>query len=252
MSYSYIFQGSNIGTFGVTSDTIDIPEMMFLITKKIFGIPNTIPDIIYSSEVVPNNNTKIPNSFPNIFQNKMYTQNVPIPNPIGTINGGILIQANTYRDLTFSNFNSQRFYNQVLCNENRSSKWISRDYPYICFYSNLQLTNYNPGNRMGIPTASLYSNYTTTFMHPLLINSIPQTYDISYYPRLYSLNGTTEIQPANGYWLVDTDSGLLTFYDRIGNNSIRPSPSNLPRMSFYRYEGLFGEAGIHNSTQDFL
>ena len=46
MAYSYIFKGSNIGPNGVTADTVDIPEMMYLISKKFFGYPNTIPKLV--------------------------------------------------------------------------------------------------------------------------------------------------------------------------------------------------------------
>ena len=251
---AYIFRGSNIGPFGVTRDTIDIPEMMYLITKKIFGYPNTIPDIIYSSELAPSilPTRNIPNAFPNIFQSKVYSQQVPIPNPLSRISIGtisVFDPSVCYIDRNFSNVyrNTFNYYTQNISNDLLSSRWANPNYPYICYYSNLLLTNYNPRSRF---TSSLYpnSNYITTFIHPLLVNAIPSTYDYSYNPILYENNGSTVIEPPNGYWILDTDAGNIVFYDNITSGP-RITGSNLPRISFYRYEGLFGEANILSSQE---
>jgi hypothetical protein len=247
MAYSYIFKGSNIGPNGVTADTVDIPEMMYLISKKFFGYPNTIPDIIYSSELAPSklSSRNIPSAFQNIYQSKMYSQQVPIPNPLSSNTVGTIFVFNPlscYQDTTFSNYynNTFYYYTQNISNDTLSSRWVCCNYPYLCYYSNILLTNYNPGSRY---TTSLYSNYITTFINPLLVNAIPSTYDYSYNPQLFQNNGTTQILLPNGYWLLDTDAGNIVFYDSNTSGPIITT-SNLPRISFFRYEGLFGEASI--------
>jgi hypothetical protein len=121
------------------------------------------------------------------------------------------------------------------------------------------------------------SGYTKTqtvaFSHPLLVNSIPVTqspYDNGQ-PGAYSvtlltsnIGNQSNISQLDGYWLVDTDSGVLTLYDSNTNVKLGiqyddqdqvilsgGSPVyNLPRISFYRYEGLIGSTDVA-STQDF-
>ena len=104
------------------------------------------------------------------------------------------------------------------------------------------LTNLpNPSNRY---SSTFYSNYYPTYVHPLLVNAISRSYDVTYNSRIFQNNGTTSILDTNGYPLIDNDAGTLVFYDsnRIGTAQV--GPNNLPRISFYRYEGLFGEASI--------
>ena len=49
---SYFFKGSNIGPGGVLKDGIDVPEYLYLLSKKFFGYVNTVPDLIYIAEDV--------------------------------------------------------------------------------------------------------------------------------------------------------------------------------------------------------
>ena len=237
----YLFQGSNIGQFGVRRDAINIPEMMYFLTKKNFGIANTIPDILYNAEFesyhLTSNN--IPNGFSYIHQTKIYSQIVPLSNPMATriyfdVSKGI-------RDNTWSNYNYGKFYDNIMCNENLSSRYVSKTHPYICFYSNLMLTNLqSPKSRYD---STLYSNYFPTYAHPLLVKSISTRYDKSYFIFLNQNNGIDEIEDIDGYPLIDNETGTVVFYD---SNTLTPQvgPDNLPRVSFYRYEGLFGEASI--------
>jgi hypothetical protein len=90
---------------------------------------------------------------------------------------------------------------------------------------------------------TLYNNYIPTYVHPLLVQSISKRYDFSYFIRLTQNNGTTRILDDDGYPLIDNEAGTVVFYD---SNTQTPQvgPNNLPRISFYRYEGLFGEASI--------
>lgn len=242
---TYLFQGSNIGPDGVLRDTLNVPEMLFLMQKKFFGIPNTVPDQIYTSEFRPNARAKITNSFPYIHQTKIYSQYVPNSNPIGNYSSQFLVNKATI-DLSFVNCNYS-FFLTNMCNDTQSSKWISKDYPYICYYSNLLLSPI--ANNLDRYDRTLYSNFTTTYGHPTLVNSISRYYDFSYITKLYQNNGTTPIDPSDGFWLLDNDTGLVVFYDS-NNTTSQVNSDNLPRISFYRYEGLFGEANIL-SGQDF-
>jgi hypothetical protein len=238
---SYLFQGSNIGPNGLLRDAQNIPEMMYLIIKKNFGLANTIPDRLYASETVPNTRNAIPNAFPFIHQRKLYSQDVPLSNPmvrsIQTLNN------NNYIDHSFSNTNKLFWGNQTLV-EFQSSKYINCNYPYICYYSNLLLTNTIRGNPI-----TAYSNFNTSYGHPLLINAISEFYDTTYRPYLYYSNTGNRIVGTDGYWLLDPDAGIVTFYDSNTGGS-QVNSNNPPRISFFRYEGLFGEANIL-SSQDF-
>jgi hypothetical protein len=133
-----------------------------------------------------------------------------------------------------------------MSNDDLSAKYISNEYPYIAYYSNLLLTYIPAGT-------SVYSNLDVAYGHPLLQNAISEYYDSSYVTTLYSKQRTNgqfiKLEKTDGYWAVDTDGGIVTFYDSntrtaIGLSQKQVSRSNPPRISFYRYEGLFGEANI--------
>jgi hypothetical protein len=174
-------------------------------------------------------------------------------------------------DPTFSNVNF-RFPSTALVVQDdlESRRYYSSNYPYIAYYSNLLLSK--TGDDSGINP--IYTTYNTvSYGHPLLVNAIPITL-VPYAngsPGSYSTTLLTSnigaqivIEPTNGYWLVDTDSGLLTVYDafrssELGGIQLGPILESdgtltgnyrLPRISFYRYEGLIGSTNVAN-TQDF-
>jgi hypothetical protein len=198
------------------------------------------------------------NSFPFINVNKLYNQ--PIPQSNLPFNNYIL-------DPTFSNVNF-KFPSSVLVVQNdlESKRYYSSNYPYIAYYSNLLLSK--TGDDSGINPIYTTLN-TVSYGHPLLVNAIPITLvpyangsPGSYSTTLLTSNigAQTVIQPTNGYWLVDTDSGILTVYDAFRapvqlGPVIAPSGNptgeyRLPRISFYRYEGLIGSTNVANA-QDF-
>ena len=242
---SYLFRGLNIGSTSIFDDSINVPEFLSLLSKKFFGYVNTVPDNFYYSEDVPSFQYSTPNGFPYLHQNKLNSQVIPLSNPLVdtsrfsaiTTTYSLKLEAMS-KDPTFSNYN-YFYFNKNMKNDSLSSKYISKDYPYIAFYSNLLLTNISINERS---STSLYkNNFDITYVHPLLQNAISINYDYSYSYNLYQSDGTTIITPFNGSWLVDTDVGAVSFYDRtvpqVGSN-------NLPRISFFRYEGLIGEASI--------
>ena len=244
----YIFNGSNIGPNGRFNDLQNVPEILYALQKKVYGNTNIIIDRSYlTSGTGGNIITQTPNAFAHSHQLNIYSQYVPFLNPFNTsansftINNAILVTS-------WSNFNYYGF-GSFMSNDSLSTKYICKDYPYIAFYSNLLLsapsifTSRNNG---------LYSNIDTTYTHPLLENTISGFYDLSYRPYLIGVmncNDTipVEIITTNGSWILDNDSGVITFYDsnfRGVRNPKQVSRSNPPRISFFRYEGLFGEANI--------
>ena len=243
-STAYLFNGSNIGPSGLLSDALNIPEMLFFMQKKFLGIPLTVPDTVYSTEAQPNNKTFTQNSFPNSHFIKRYAQLVPLSNymsPSATSFGVFNItraRIDNNFSQNFVNLIPSKFFDKVFTYQANTSRYISLSEPYIVYYSNILLEPIG-----SFINSDKYSNFCPTYGHPLLVNSISQYYDISYSPRLVFSNTRIQIFPTNGYWLLDNDSGLLTFYDsNTSGNQV--STSNPPRISFYRYEGLFGEANI--------
>lgn len=236
-------------------DALNVNEAMNYLFKKSIGYPNTLPQGSIFNELVGDYN-----SFPFINKNKLYNQTVPNSN----------LPFNNYiLDPIFSNINF-RFPNgnPPIRNDLESRRYYCSNYPYIAYYSNLLLTPI--ANANAIPYNTLQ---TVAFGHPLLVNSIPATYAPynNNTPGAYSVNLLTSnianqqiISKNDGYWLIDTDTGLLTLYDSNTNiklgiqldNDNQPIivagqlVYNLPRISFYRYEGLIDSTNVAN-TQDF-
>ena len=242
---SYLFRGSNIGPNGIFRDGQNVPEMLYLIQKKFFGLANTLVDVNFTAEALPNFVYKVPNAFPYIHQTKLYSQFVPTSNPlVSNPEDSLSLDPNKcYRDTTFPNFNQDTYFGIDMLSDANSSRFSSLIYPYIAFYSNILLTNITS------PGQTLYVNLDTTYANPLLQNAISGYYDYSYTPHLYFSNTGGEITNDNGYWLLDTDVGTITFYDSNASTGPQVSRNNPPRISFFRYEGLFGEANILSSQE---
>lgn len=76
----------------------------------------------------------------------------------------------------------------------------------------------------------------------VLQDAIPFNYDSngSYLYTVYKNDGVTEIPFGSGSWLLDTESGVLTFYAR--ENVTGVSAALPPKISFFRYVGQKGAA----------
>tara|TARA_Y100000741_G_scaffold360928_1_gene344034 strand:- start:3004 stop:8058 length:5055 start_codon:yes stop_codon:yes gene_type:complete len=76
-----------------------------------------------------------------------------------------------------------------------------------------------------------------SFYHNLLEDSIPYNYDYkgSYSYELYKKNNSL-INYTEGDWIVDNESGILSFYDRIEG----VDQNNPPKITFYKYNGNKG------------
>ena len=234
-------------------DAINVNEAMNYLFKKAIGRPNTLPQGSLYGEIPDSYN-----SFPFININKIYNQSIPQSN----------LPFNNYiLDPTFSNVNF-KFPSSaiVVTNDLQSQRYYSSNYPHIAYYSNLLLSKV--ADDPGINEEAYTSTETVSYGHPLLVNAIPITL-VPYTNGAagsYSMSGLTSnigaqtvISPTNGYWLVDTDSGILTVYDQFRGLQLGPildstgattGEYRLPRISFYRYEGLIGSTNVAN-TQDF-
>jgi hypothetical protein len=122
-------------------------------------------------------------------------------------------------------------------------KKISSNYPYIAYYEKLPLvsaTQYND------------NSYTHSNLNRIILSS----YHNSYSPRVFNFNTTKDITeegsnaiPDRNYINIDSDSGVLTFYNIITPNIV--SFSNPPVVSFYRYEGIVGTDATFFKIQQF-
>ena len=213
----YIFQGQNIGTDGVLRDGQDIPEILYSIQKKFFGAANVVIDTSYLSvEFGGDIQNSQPNAFIRTHQTSLYSQKVPLQNPIGLIfedgpiQGYRLPNPEHIQEVQWSNYNYY-CYGIYMINDNNSKKYISCNYPYIAYYKDLLLTAIYPGQ------SANYEGLDTTYTHPLLQGAISGSYDITYTPILLGINkysgGSFQITQDNGSWILDTDAGVLTFYD---------------------------------------
>mgnify|MGYP000899687397 CR=1 FL=1 len=89
-----------------------------------------------------------------------------------------------------------------------------------------------------IPGSNNLSYYNSTLKY-----TIPFNYggNVSYGYKLYKNDGTTVIPDGQGNWMLDNDTGVLTFYPEVSN----PLPTGVnestpPKISFYKYVGATG------------
>ena len=108
---------------------------------------------------------------------------------------------------------------------------------------------------MPLVSATPFNN--NSFTHSNLNKIILRTYHNSYSPTVFNFNTTRSITqfnsntalPDSSYINIDSDSGVLTFYNIITSNIV--SFSNPPVISFYRYEGVVGTDATFLKIQQF-
>jgi len=206
-------------------DGINATEMLNYIFKKQFGIPNAYPYNTYDDDTLQR-----VSAINNSTLDKQYSQYIPYQPPTDKI-----------QDTTFDNSKYG----------NTGERYISSNYPYMAYYTNMQMSY--------ISDYSFFVGYNnddgTTFY--LTQNAISPFYgrDPTFDPQTYfkellvydSAGNPLEFGiPSAGNWILDCDSGILTFYDDTPN----VTATNPPIISFWRYEGLIGNNTIMN-VKDF-
>jgi len=218
--FSYPLIGPTSNYQDYLADGINPTEILNYLFKKSFGFPNTNPYNNYN-----NDRPSLFNSEKNMPNNNIYGQFIPF----ASSSLYPLIQDTSWKNPGY------------LLDDTTGVKYISSNYPYIAYYSNVKMT------RAGITSNSFFCG---TFENNFSKNSIPYTFgDLTFSPKLYNSTGSQLFIFGNsnyGSWLLDADSGVLTFYDRINLSQFAVSLLNPPRITFWRYEGLTGNSGIVN------
>jgi len=87
------------------------------------------------------------------------------------------------------------------------------------------------------------SNGNNILKYAIPFNHNPYSDTRSYTYTLYKNDGTTVIDYGDGEWILDVDSGIITFYDYENIASVNSSLP--PKITFYKYSGT---TGIDNSS----
>jgi len=213
---------------GYEDDSVNPTEIINLVFKKTFGIPNSKPYRQYYDELYTTN------SFINTFQNQQYSQFIPSAPPTDILQDTEFIPF--YRDYSSVNYQQQR--------------WYSEKYPYLVYYSTILTTNATVDYDYSFFIESTKGDIITRNSIPIFYGLNRSNFDFgtNYFnqTKIYNMDGTEEIYfgvPGYGNWIFDTDSGIITFYDTPSIGISRGSP---PVITFWRYEGLIGNSGINN------
>jgi len=220
--FSYPLIGPTSNYQDYLADGVNPTEILNYLFKKSFGFPNANPYNDYNNDLA-----SFYKSEKNLTNNNIYGQFIPF----ASSSLYPLIQ-----DTSWSNPGHPL--------DTSGAKYISSNYPYIAYYSNVKMTKAgNDSNSFfcGDSTKVIATNFSK--------NSIPYTFgNLSFKPKLYYANGDEFLFGNSNYgsWLLDADSGVLTFYDRINLALYAVDANNPPRITFWRYEGLTGNSGIVN------
>jgi len=223
---SYFFSQPLVGPNTRNNDGIDPAEILNFLFKKNFGVPNVYPYIgydgdrpgVFNSTKITNNTNLNVQIIPNL------NENIPITQVNNWINTG----------WTYSS------------TDDYGAKYTSDEYPYLAYYSNILMKS------AGLNTNSYFCGngqtdqiVATNFSK----NAIPNNFgDYYFYRHILTTSNGISLENANngtgGSWLLDTDSGVLTFYDTITVPDAIVNRDTPPRISYWRYEGLTGNANI--------
>lgn len=223
-TYPLIGPSSNYQDY--LADGIDPTEILNYLFKKSFGFPNAKPYDTYNNDL-----PDLYNSEKNVVNSKLYSQYIPE----SSLDLSPYIQDTSWTNPAY-----------LPPNTANGTRYISSNYPYIAYYSNIKMVN-----------ASSRTSDSNTFFCGVSgfrdgnfsKNMIPYTFGIQNYQQKVfdSIGKELFFGFSNfGSWIVDADSGVLTFYDRINHPNYIVNRINLPRITFWRYEGLTGNSGIVN------
>ena len=201
------------------SSMSDTKKVDFLF-KKILNRPTTLPGSPYYQEPTLINNITI-NGKQSVFSNKQYYRD-KIPNvaPVELVNVLLDDDGNTMEGSSVGK----------LSNNTIIRKFVKLELTYVIGSKVVDNSN-------NILSIAFFSNN--------LVDSIPFNYDPlgSYLYEIYRNNGTTLINYDEGDWVLDNDTGILTFYSKINEDvSSNNYVTELlpPKISFYKYVGVIG------------
>lgn len=201
------------------------------IYKKLLGKPNTL---------IEEQNFFEPNI---IFGDTIHTQQ------------SIFSNKNFYRD-NIPNSVPSELENTTTDNNNNTiiGSTIGKTYNNITRFVKVRM-QYIPGSKL---TDSDRNIISSAFYLDLLQNSISYNYDPqgSYNYNLYRYDTDTDTYIENideGDWIVDNDTGILTFYSAMNTNASASQlidRLNPPYITFYKYSGVIGLYPLvfHNNT----
>jgi hypothetical protein len=256
---------NNGNSVSYRGDGVDPTEILNFIFKKQFGIPNARPYSTYNTEATQS-------SLANSTKDRQFSQEIPYECPI-----------DIYEDIDFRSNIANNPNINIIAGINSTdytnadfnqAKYISSSHPYLVFYSNIIMKPVNTNSKLSfyavdyvnpfnVLTQNAISYYYSLKNNNIYNNISDSTRLYNSQLKLYDITGTTELSFGNrlfGSWLIDTDSGIVTFYDNV-NISITDDDgvtttipvdgiNNPPRISFWRYEGLIGNNTVM-SVQDF-
>jgi len=174
-----------------------------ILLKKFIGVAETNKLLTYNNEIKTFSRTNIINS-------QIYGQTIPSIAPNANIN-------NITKNFTKDSTNDSTY------------SYTSKDYNWIQYIKQLPLT-----------TTTIISS-KSVYYNALLKHSIPFNYDSIYNSYQYTLTTSKGLYNnsniiANSNYIIDHDSGYLTFINGDWDETLYGSPI----ISFYRYNGTFG------------
>ena len=178
-----------------------------LLFKKYSGVVNAYPGATVNQEIPVSARPRI------IPMLQIYAQDIPVTAPTDLV-----------EDTAWE-----------ASHPNRGKRFYSTAYPYIVFYRNLTLQSV----KYGISYRYSGTDPADPANTNILSEVIPTNYDPvgSYQLTVFSAAGNT-IQSSDAVhpWVLDIDAGYLTFYHATPFSE----PSEIPTISFWRYEGTKG------------
>ena len=195
-------------------EDISVKDKVDYLFKKNFNMPFTDKNSRFFQE-------KYYNTKPNVLASQIWNESDQIPSsaPTDLVN---LTESDNGDD---NNNIVNNFGGKTSSTNNKVKKYIK-----------IQLVSANVVNDYSFKSPDNETHGNT------LKNVIPFNHDAygSYFYKLYKNNGDP-ISFDYGDWILDTDSGVLTFYNLDETTGI--DKNNPPKITFYRYIGSTGLAG---------
>ena len=197
-------------------------EKLNFVLKKVLGVPNTRPgDTDSMFRELPR-----PSRFA-VFNDQIYAQR--IPDNSDASGGAALLTHEAFEWEEDTSFVAAAPVDDLRGDASlRARRFSSRRFPQVAHYVQL-------------PLAPAFAGARQAFTHPLLVGQVPNTLADVYTPAVYDATGGGAISITDSPYIIDPDAGVLTFYDNARRSV---DAAKTPRVTFYRYEGPRGAAGV--------